>query len=76
MLSEPIHTSEELSKCCAAKSLTPSDRQALSLQALARTEPISQLAKRHQVSRRFLYRQMLKGEEALEQAFNSKESEE
>jgi len=76
MLTEPIQTSEELSNGCAAKELTPSDRQTLSLQALARTEPISHLAKRNQVSRRFVYRQMAKGKEALEQAFNSKESEE
>lgn len=49
--------------------------QKISLQGLARTEPLSQLAKRNQVSRRFVYRQMAKGRDALDQAFNSRESE-
>jgi len=75
MLTEPIPTSEPLSNACAAKELTPEQRQVLSLQGLARTEPLTQLAKRNQVSRRFIYRQMAKGKEALEQAFNQKESE-
>ncbi len=72
MLTEPIPTSEEFSNCCVAKEMTSSDRQALSLQALVRTEP--NLAERHQVSRRFIYRQMALGERALEEAFNPKES--
>ncbi|OAD22285.1 hypothetical protein THIOM_001918, partial [Candidatus Thiomargarita nelsonii] len=74
MLIEPIQTNDSLSSC-AAKNLTAEQRQKISLQALARTEPISQLAKRHKVSRPFVYRQMAFGSEALEQAFNSKESE-
>ncbi len=38
---------------------------------LARTEPVSKLAERHRVSRKFLYDQADKGEQALEQVFKS-----
>jgi len=75
MFTDKIQTIDSLSSC-AAKKMTPSARQQISLQGLARTEPISHLAERHQVSRRFVYRQIEKGQEALEQAFNfNKESE-
>jgi len=76
MLTEQSHYTSSSNSCCAAKSLTHSERQNLSLQGLARTEPISHLAKRNQVSRRFVYRQMAKGKEALDHAFNSRELEE
>jgi len=74
MVSKQTRYTSSSNYSCAA--LTPEQRQEISLQGLARTEPISHLAKRNQVSRRFVYKQMAKGKEALEQAFNSKESEE
>jgi len=73
MLTEPILASEPFENGSAAKEMTPSDRQSLSLQGLARTEPITQLAEQNQVSRRFVYQQMALGSEALEQAFNPRE---
>jgi hypothetical protein len=75
MLTKTIPTSEKLSNGCAAKEMTSEQRQQISLQGLAHSEPISQLAKRNQVSRRFVYRQMAKGKEALDRTFNSRESE-
>ncbi len=56
---------------CAAHALEGEQRQQLAVQMLARTEPVSKLAKQHQVSRKFLYDQAGKGEQALEQAFKS-----
>lgn len=56
---------------CAAHALNGGQRQQLALQALAGQEPISELARRHQVSRQFVYQQAAKGAQALEQAFAS-----
>lgn len=56
---------------CAAQALDGEQRQALALQVLARTEPVTELSARHQVSRKFLYRQAAQGEQALTQAFQS-----
>ena len=56
---------------CAAHALDGEQRQQLAVQVLARTEPVTELAGRHQVSRKFLYQQADKGEQALEQAFQS-----
>lgn len=55
---------------CRAKQLLPQQRQELALQILAGTEPVSDLAREHQVSRKFLYRQADTAEHALELAFN------
>jgi len=52
-----------------AAQLGPQERKGLSIQALARAEPISRLAGRHGVSRKFVYRQAAKATEALEDAF-------
>jgi hypothetical protein len=51
--------------------LAGEQRQQLALQVLARTEPVTKLSTRHQVSRKFLYQQADKGEQALTQAFQS-----
>jgi hypothetical protein len=56
---------------CAAHELDSEQRQQLALQALAGTEPITELARRHQVSRKFVYDQTAQGAQALEQAFAS-----
>ena len=54
---------------CAAHALDGEQRQRLALQVLTRSEPVTELAERHQVSRKFLYQQADKGTQALEQAF-------
>ena len=52
-----------------AQQLQPHQRQELAVAALAGTETISELARQHQVSRKFLYGQIDTAEQALEQAF-------
>lgn len=59
----------ETTDFCPAKALGPDARQQLALEALAGTEPLSQLARQHQVSRKFLYRQTDKARQALQEAF-------
>jgi hypothetical protein len=54
-----------------AERLGPAERADLSLQALAGSEPVAQLARRHDVSRKFVYEQAGKASEALYQAFTS-----
>lgn len=54
---------------CAAQELNAEQRQQLAVQVLARTESVTELAGRHQVSRRFVYQQAAKGAQALAQAF-------
>ena len=56
---------------CAARALGGERRRQLAVQVLARTEPVTKLAARHGVSRKFLYHQADKGGQALEQAFES-----
>lgn len=56
---------------CPAQALDGVHRQRLAVQVLARNEPVTELAERHQVSRKFLYQQAAKGEQALEEAFQS-----
>ncbi len=54
---------------CPAKRLLPQQRQGLAIQVLARTETVSELARQHEVSRKFLYQQVHTAEEALSEAF-------
>lgn len=56
---------------CPAKSLAAPQRQELAVNALAGAQSISELAHEHQVSRRFVYRQRDKAEEALAEAFTA-----
>jgi hypothetical protein len=58
---------------CAAKAMEPRQRQGLALQALAGPETVSRLAQQHEVSRKFVYQQAAKAEEALDEAFSSAE---
>jgi hypothetical protein len=51
--------------------LNGEQRQQLALQVLARSEAVTELSSRHQVSRKFLYQQADKGQQALAQAFAS-----
>jgi len=52
-----------------ASGLRPAQRAHLSVQVLAGREPVSRLAARSGVSRKFLYQQAHKGRQALEEAF-------
>jgi hypothetical protein len=54
---------------CPAQLLGPQQRQRLSVQALARTQSITRLARDHRVSRKFVYQQADKAEQALDDAF-------
>ena len=54
-----------------AASLPPTARKSLAIEVLAKTEPISHLAAQHQVSRKFLYKQGQKANEALDASFSS-----
>ena len=58
---------------CAAKAMEPRQRQGLALQSLAGSETVSRLAQQHEVSRKFVYQQAAKAEEALDDAFSSAE---
>jgi hypothetical protein len=52
-----------------AQQLLPAQRQELALQVLAGTHPVAELARRHQVSRKFLYQQADTAQHALSDAF-------
>src|SRR4051812_3653019 len=54
---------------CPAKTLDPQQRQRLAVEALAGTVPITELADRARVSRRFVYRQQALARDALDTAF-------
>jgi hypothetical protein len=52
-----------------AQQLLPAQRQILAVQVLAGTHPVAELARQHQVSRKFLYQQAHSAEQVLSQAF-------
>ena len=52
-----------------AASLSPDIRQDIGIQVLARTEPVSHIASTHQVSRKFVYQQGDKAQQALDKSF-------
>src|SRR3954471_8962272 len=60
----------------AVRPLPESGRKDLAIQALARSETVSDLAARHGVSRKFVYQQTHKARAALDEAFSSATPEE
>jgi hypothetical protein len=54
---------------CPAKQLRPQQRQDLAIQVLAGAETVSELARQHEVSRKFVSQQVDTAEQALSQAF-------
>lgn len=54
-----------------AKLLGPKQRRGIGLEALAGTQSITQLAEVHAVSRKFVYQQAHKAEQALDEAFSA-----
>ena len=60
-----------MDRCAGAAARLPgSDRKDLAVQALARSETVSDLAARHGVSRKFVYQQTHKARAALADAFS------
>jgi hypothetical protein len=66
--SEPVPATVALSY--PAQQLPPQQRQELALQVLAGAQPVAQLARDYQVSRKFLYQQADTAQLALEHAFD------
>ncbi len=66
--SDPV--ADTVSASCPAHLLPPQQRQELALQILVGSQPVAQLAREHQVSRQFLYRQADTAQLALEHAFD------
>ncbi len=54
-----------------AANLSPATRKEIGIEALAGTLPISHLADKHQVSRKFVYQQGDKAQQALDKSFAS-----
>jgi hypothetical protein len=54
---------------CGAAQMGPQQRRDLFLEALGRTEPLTHLAARQAVSRKFVYQQMAKATAVVDQAF-------
>jgi len=52
-----------------AATLSPRTRKSIGIEALARTIPITHLANKHQVSRKFVYQQSNKAQAALDESF-------
>ena len=52
-----------------AASLSPEARQDIGIQVLSRSQPISHIAATHQVSRKFVYQQGGKAQQALDESF-------
>ncbi len=61
---------DTVSGSCPAHRLPPQQRQELALRVLAGSQPVAQLARQHQVSRKFLYQQADTAQLALESAFD------
>jgi hypothetical protein len=53
-----------------AQRLLPQERQDLAVRVLAGAQPVSDLAREHEVSRKFLYQQAHTAQDALTQAFD------
>ena len=52
-----------------AASLSPTVRQDIGIRVLSRSQPISHLAAKHEVSRKFVYQQGDKAQRSLDEAF-------
>ncbi len=58
------------SQSSAAARMDPSERKKLALQAMGRSQPLSAVAREHEVSRRFVYAQVEKAAKALDAVFS------
>ena len=66
---------QQIGGVCPAHALDPRQRQELAIQALAETTTITELARNHQVSRKFVYQQTSTARQALDEAFAPEASE-
>jgi hypothetical protein len=66
---EPTSHPQPATTTCHARTLGPKQRQELAIQSLAGIVPISELAEKYQVSRKFVYQQKAIAAEALAPAF-------
>jgi len=66
---DPLPESPQL-RIWPAQRLLPAERQDLAVQVLAGAQPVAELARQHEVSRKFLYQQADIADDALAQAFN------
>jgi len=57
-----------------AQTLQPDQREALAVQALAKTDSVSEIARRNEVSRKFVYQQKEKAEHAIAEAFHPEQA--
>jgi len=78
MVKQNIGTSASISPSftphpCSAAQMGCSQRKNLSVHAIRRTEPITRLAQKHKVSRKFVYQQLAKATVAIDQAFEPAE---
>jgi hypothetical protein len=60
---------QQFGALCSAKSLAPTQRQELAFEALAGGLTVTHLAEEYQVSRKFVYQQTAKAQQALDEAF-------
>jgi hypothetical protein len=67
---QPDPVPDTVSGSCPAHRLPPKQRQELALHVLAGSQPVAQLARQHQLSRKFLYQQADTAQLALESAFD------
>ncbi len=70
-MSKVIDTPSPRVRSSVAKKLSPDRRKSLAINVLARSEPVSHLAAKHKVSRKFLYQQSYKADLALDEAFTT-----
>jgi hypothetical protein len=69
ILPRPLAAGPSPARPAPARLLPPHARQHLALHALADTQPVSRLAHDHHVSRKFVYQQADKAQQALDHAF-------
>jgi hypothetical protein len=70
ILPRALPTTTRAPAAVPAQALAPDQRQQLAVHALAGTQPISHLAAAHDVSRKFVYQQADKAQQALDHAFD------
>ncbi len=69
-----VYQQPETAMLCAAKAMPPRQRQELAVAAVAGVQTVSRLARQHEVSRKFVYRQAGKAQEALLEAFSPEQA--
>lgn len=71
-ISESCPQPQATAFACPAKAMGPAQRQRCAVEVLGGARPVSQIARQQAVSRKFLYQQAAKAEDALQDAFSPK----